>query len=70
MAWPRRVVAKGLGVQDARLALGGRHQVIVPDTPAVGQRANAGDAEIGKDAFGRAVLDVLDALMPNRIPAA
>ena len=65
-----RLFAKGLGVQDARLALGGRHQVIVPDTPAVGQRANAGDAEIGKDAFGRAVLDVLDALMPNRIPAA
>lgn len=59
-----RLLAKGIGAQDARLALGPREHVVVPDSPAVGQRANAGDAELPKDAFGRAVHAIRDALAP------
>lgn len=65
-----RLFAKGIGAPDARRALGDRAHVVLPDSPAVGQRANAGDAEIPKDAFGRAVHAVLDVLAPAGLPAA
>ena len=65
-----RLFAKGISAQDARLALGGREHVVLPDSPAVGQRANAGDAQIPKDAFGRAVHAVLDTLAPVGASAA
>ena len=65
-----RLFAKGISGPDARLALGAHEHLMLPDSPAVAQRANAGEAEIPKDAFGRAVLAVLDALAPARVPAA
>lgn len=59
-----RLLPKGISAQDAGLAMGVREHVVLPDSPAVGQRANAGDAQIPKDAFGRAVHRVLAMLAP------
>lgn len=66
-----RCLPKGIGVRDAQEALGRRDLPTLPETPAVGSRANQGDASLPSDAYGKAVRALLGRLAsPGRAHAA